>query len=167
MSHDDFEQRFPKRRRLSNEFSISGIEGRQHRHNPYGYGSTETWRPPASVVNSVSIQYERFDYSRETSIGYHDNSINLQHQCTSLHASASPQTLARTTEASLSNYSENHEHLLHRDAHSRQSLAAILNPEITGAPAPDVTSSEGEEGMAVCFGMVSRIIIFGGSYRSL
>ena len=155
MSHDDFEQRFPKRRRLSNEFSISGIEGRQHRHNPYGYGSTETWRPPASVVNSVSIQYERFDYSRETSIGYHDNSTDLQYQCISLHASALTQPLTRTTKASSPSYSRNDEHLLNPDAHPGQSLAAILNPEITGAPMPDVIVTGGEESTVVCFGMVS------------
>jgi hypothetical protein len=155
MSHDDLERRALKRRRLSNESSISGIEGRQRRHNPYGCSSTETWRPLASVANSVSVQYERFDYSGETSIGYHDNSFNLQYQCTSLHASALPQTLARTTEASLSNYPDSYEYLLHRDVHPRQSPAAILNPGITGALAPDVPSSDGEESTVVCFGMVS------------
>ena len=155
MSHDDFERRAPKRRRLSNESSISRIEGYQHRHDPYGCSLPGTWRPPASVANSVSIQYERLDYLTETSIGYHDNSTNLQYQCISLHASALPQPSTRTTKASSPSYSRNHEHLLNQDTHPRQSLAAILNPETTGVPTPDVIVAGGSESTIVCFGMVS------------
>ena len=159
MSHDDLERRAPKRRRLSNESSVSRIESYQHRHDPYGCSLPGTWTPPASVADSVSVQYERFDYSRETSIGYHDNSTDLQYQCISLHASALTQPLTRTTKASSPSYSRNDEHLLNPDAHPGQSLAAILNPEITGAPMPDVTVTDGEESTVVCFGMVSQMSI--------
>jgi hypothetical protein len=155
MSHDDFGRRAPKRRRLSNESSVSRIESYQHRHDPYGCSLPGTWTPPASVANSVSIQHERFDYSTERFIGYHDNSTNLQYQCTSLHASALPLPLTRTAKASSPSYSKNDEHLLNQDAHPRQSLAAILNPETTGAPMPDVIVTGGEESTVVCFGMVS------------
>ena len=155
MSHDDLERRVSKRRRLSNESSTSRIEGYQHHHDPYVCSLPGTWRLPASVANSVSIQYERLDYLTETSIGYHDNSTNLQYQCISLHASALPQPSTRTTKASSPSYSRNHEHLLNQDTHPRQSLAAILNPETTGAPMPDVTVTGGEESTVVCFGMVS------------
>lgn len=155
MSHDDLGRRASKRRRLSNESSTSRIEGYQHGHDPHGCSLPGTWRPPASVADSVPVHYERFDYSRETSIGCHDNSTNLQYQCISSHASALTQPLTRTTKASSPSYTRNDGHLLSPDAHPGQSLAAILNPEITGAPMSDVTVTGGEESTFVCFGMVS------------
>ncbi|CAN9284978.1 unnamed protein product [Alternaria alternata] len=157
MSHDDFEQRALKRRRLSNESSISGIEGCQHRHNPYGRSSIETWGTPASVANGVTIQYERFDNSKEVTVGLHDVSFSWQYQCASLHASALPQTLARTTEVSLPSYSVNHEHLLCRDAQPNKSPPAISNPEIVGASPPDVAVVSSEEVVPVCFGMIKDL----------
>ena len=165
MSHDDFEQRALKRRRLSNESSISGIEGCQHRHNPYGRSSIETWGTPASVANGVTIQYERFDNSKEVTVGLHDVSFSWQYQCASLHASALPQTLARTTEVSLPSYSVNHEHLLRRDAQPNKSPPAISNPEIVGASPPDVAVVSSEEVVPVCFGMVSQFSTSGVLYR--
>ncbi|KAH8622165.1 hypothetical protein IG631_23271 [Alternaria alternata] len=166
MSHDDFEQRALKRRRLSNESSISGIEGRQRRDNPYACTSTaETWGTSASVANSVPIHYERFDNSREVPVEVHDVSFNWQYQCTSLHASALPQTLARTTEVSLPSYSVNPEHLLCRDAQPSKSPPAISDPGVVGASPPDVAVISGEEAMPVCFGMVSQISISGVLYR--
>ena len=161
MSHDGFEQRASKRPRLSNESAISGIEGRQRRHNPYGYSLTETWGTPASVANSVSIQYERFENSSEVPIELHDISSNWQYQCTSLHASALPQPWARNTEVSLPSYSVNHEHLLCRDAQPTKLPPAISDPGIVGASPPDVAVISGEEAMPVCFGMVSQISISG------
>ena len=161
MSHDDFEQRALKRRRLSNESSISGIEGCQHRHNPYGRSSIETWGTPASVANGVSTQYEEFDNSREVAVGLNDVSFSWQYQCTSLHASALPQTLARTTEVSLPSYSVNHEHLLCRDAQPSKSPPAISDPGVVGAFPSDVAVISDEEAMPVCFGMVSQISISG------
>ena len=167
MSHDDFEQRALKRRRLSNESSISGIEGRRRRHNPYGCSSIETWGTPASVANSVSIQYERFENSSEVPIELHDISSNWQYQCTSLHASALPQPWARNTEVSLPSYLVNHEHLLFRDAQPNKSPPAISNTQIVSASPPDVVVISGEEVMPVCFGMVSQISIADVLYRLL
>ena len=161
MSHDEFEQRAFKRRRLSNESFISEIEGCQRRHNPYGCSSIETWGTSALVANGVSTQYEKFDNSREVTVGLNDVSFSWQYQCTSLHASASPQTLARTTEVSLPSYSVNHEHLLCQDAQPSKSPPAISDPGVVGASPPDVAVISGEEAMPVCFGMVSQISISG------
>jgi hypothetical protein len=161
MFHDNFEQRASKRRRFSNECSSSGIEGRQRCHTPSGCSSIESWETPASVANSVSFQYERFDDSREVPMELHDVSFNWQYQCTSLHASTLSQPLARTTEVSLPSYSVNHEHLLCRDAQPSKSPPAISDPGIVSASPPDVAVISGEEAMPVCFGMVSQISISG------
>ena len=162
---NDSERRRVKRPRLSNETSVSRVEGSQHRHDAYEHRSAGALGAPASLSSSISVQYEHFGFSGEVPVGCQDNSFNWQYQSASLHASTLPHPLAFATEASLPSYTESHKHLLHRDAYPSQSLTTIWNPEIVGASALNDTFVDGEADVVVCFGMVNQISFFGVVHR--
>jgi hypothetical protein len=164
MSHDDFGRRAPKRRRIVNESPVSRTEDYQHRYEPYG-SSSGTLGHPTLASNGVSVQYEQFNLSRTVPRELHDNSLNPQYQCASIHASALPQTGASITEPSVPSYSEDDEQLLYYEAQPNKPQPTMFNPGIDDAPATDVAVIDASGGVAVCFGMVSQIPLFGGFYR--
>jgi hypothetical protein len=164
MPHDDFGRRAPKRRRIVNESSVSRTEDCQHRYEPYG-SSSGTFGHPTLASNGISVQCEQFNLSGTVPRELHDNSLNRQYQCASMHASALPQTWASITEPSVPSYSEHHEQLLYYEAQPNKPLPTMFNPEIDDAPATDVAVIDATEGVAVCFGMVSQVPLFGVSCR--
>ena len=170
MSHDDFEGRAPKRRRMSNGKCVSRIQDYRHRHDS---SSTDTSGPLALhvVPNGVSVhlhghsRYRQLDLSSTSPTGLHNDSRSWQYGCASLYASALPQPSPPILETPLPSYSGGYEDLPYRDAQLNKSPSAISKLEITGAPTLDGAIVDDNEGVAVCFGMVSRISFFGVLYR--